>query len=260
VDAHEHLTSLRTAHRRLLQVSAHLDDETVAGPSQLPGWNRAMLISHLRFGGEAQLRGVVAAANGSSAVMYPGGEKQRDAEIESGRNRSSAELHEELTDLCRRMEDTFAGLTDSQWNLDVVTRRGPIPVHEVLEQRWLDVEVHLVDLDVGQTIDDVSAELVDVYLPKLVAVLPALRRRPDADHGVNGTWQLVRSDGNGVWQICADGERAWLGDEAQQQPATTVTGSAKQLFGLLLGRLEPSALTCRDTCEAAKLKRAFPGP
>ena len=57
----------------------------------------------------------------------------------------------------------------------------------------------------------------------------------------------------------AEGERAWLGQE-EAPPATTVTGSATQLFGLLLGRLEPAALTCGDTAQAARFKRAFPGP
>jgi maleylpyruvate isomerase len=243
----------------MLALTAELDDDAMAAPSRLPGWNRAMLISHLRYGAEAQLRGVLAATTGRSAAMYPGGEDQRDAEIESGRMRPSRALHDELADVCRRMEDAFASLGDSHWDLPVISRRGAIPIHEVLLQRWLDVEVHMIDLDVSHTFDDTSNELVDAYLPKLVALMLALRRRPDADHGINGSWLLVRSDGSDRWRICADGADARLCDVAVD-PSATIIGSGRQLFAVLLGRLDPAALKCTDLDHAMKLKRAFPGP
>jgi hypothetical protein len=208
---------------------------------------------------QAQLRGISGALSGDSAQMYPGGEEQRNSEIESGRGRSGLALHRELGDACERLEDAFGRLTEAEWSLPVLSRRGPIPVHEVLMQRWLDVEVHMIHLDIGQTVDGLSEQLVEAYLPTLVAMLPALRRRPDADHSINGSWLLVRAGGDETWRICADGAEAHE-CEQQHDPEATIAGSGQQLFGVLLGRLDPAAIECTNVAHATRFKRAFPGP
>jgi maleylpyruvate isomerase len=251
---------LHDSHERMCAAARRLTDADVREPSRLPAWTRGMLLAHLRFGGEAQLLGINAAAEGQTVDMYPGGEEQREGEIESGRNLSAVELVETLTDLCRRMESTLRELPPAAWNVPVNSRRGPIPVRVVVAQRWLDVEVHHVDLGIGYEARDWPAALIDLFLPQMFEVLPILRTRPDADRSIIGSWQFDRTDGDGTWLVRADHDETMPDNDAVDAECT-LSGSGRALLALLLGR-EPceSVAVSGDQALAGQLKRAFPGP
>jgi maleylpyruvate isomerase len=260
MQAGEHATELAAGHARLLDSLAALSDEQVREPSLLPGWTRDMLVAHLHFGGQAQLRGIEGVLAGCATVMYPGGDAQRQAEIESGAGRPVSELVTEVAATCVRLDELFADLPPAAWDGQVQTRRGPVPVREILLQRWLDVEVHHVDLDIGYVQDQWPPALVDVYLPRLVAILPALRTRPDADRSLSGSWHLHRTDGPGEWTVHADGGRAWVTD-GHAKADCALRGPGRLLLGHLLGRADAAAMDrFGDERLATGLKAAFPGP
>jgi maleylpyruvate isomerase len=237
-----------------------LTDVRMRGSSLLPGWSRDMLVAHLRYGADAAMRGIEGARTGGDTLMYPGGEDQRSAEIESGAGRATAQLLAELADACARIETTFANLPAPAWDALVLTRRGPIPVREVLLQRWLDVEVHHVDLDVDYPISRWPAALVETYLPRLVGMLPALRSRPDADRSTTGSWHLHRSDGQGEWTVYADAQHVSIMNRHEHADCA-IRGSGRSLLALLLGRPHGDDLSVHgDKKLAAQLKTAFPGP
>jgi maleylpyruvate isomerase len=229
-------------------------------PSRLPDWSRDLVVAHLRFGAEAALRGIHSAISQSGGLMYPGGDQQRDDEIATGRGRPTQDLIAELADACTRLENTLSNLTVHEWEAAVQTRRGPVPVRQVLVQRWLDVEVHHVDLDVGYTAADWPIDLVDAFLPAMIAMLPALRARPDADHAVNGSWVFRRTDRSAEWVIWADNNTAWQ-DAPRGQPDVTLSGNGDELLAVLLGRSDVTVLDITGSRPLAlHLKRAFPGP
>src|SRR5947209_4203903 len=94
------LDCLHESHERLCPAARVLSDADIRQPSRLPNWTRDMLLAHLAYGGEAQLHGIRAAAAGQTVDMYPGGEEQRDREIESGRDMAATELADAVTAVC----------------------------------------------------------------------------------------------------------------------------------------------------------------
>ena len=219
-----------------------------------------MLVGHLRFGADAARRVVEGVLNGGPTVMYPGGEAQRDAEIAGTMGRSASELASDLRAGCAELEEAFAMLGDDSQGLLVETRRGPVPVRELLFQRWVDVEAHHVDLDVGYRPEDWPQSLVDAYLPGLVEVTVALRQRPDADHSLAGSWHLHRTDGHGEWTLRAEGAAATV-SQGHGKADAAIRATGHQLMALLLGRADVATLDVfGDEALAGTFKRAFPGP
>ena len=47
--------------------------------------------------------------------QYPGGAAQRAADIEAGRDRSHAEVADDLRGACTRLEAAWADLSDAAW-------------------------------------------------------------------------------------------------------------------------------------------------
>ena len=78
------------SHARLLSELAHLDDEAVQRPSLLPGWDVAMLVTHLARNADSHRGMLEGAAAGEVRRQYPSQER-READIEAGRGRSAAE-------------------------------------------------------------------------------------------------------------------------------------------------------------------------
>ena len=65
-------------------------------------------------------------------------------------------------------------------DLEVLSRDATGTLRQVAElptRRWQEVEIHLVDLDLGLTTADWSDEFVETFLPPLRTALPA--RLPD---------------------------------------------------------------------------------
>jgi hypothetical protein len=102
-----------------------------------------------------------------------------------------------------------------------------------------------MDLDVGYTAADWPAELVDAFLPAMIAMLPALRARPDADHSVNGSWAFRRTDHPAEWTIWTDNATAWQG-APPGQPDVTLSGHGDDLLAVLFNRwrqMSPSSIS-----------------
>lgn len=253
----EVVAGVRKSQQGFLDSARTLTAAEVAAPSLLPGWTRGMLIAHVTSAGRAALRCVKAAGRGVSAEMYPGGESQRDTEIDSGRNAGVAALVADLADVCGHLDAGLASLPAQAWDLSMKSRRGSIPMRVVAVQRWLDVEAHRVDLDTGYTTADWSAAFVDVALPAVIEVLPALRERPDADRTILGSWRLCRSDGEGDWTLHADSGRGWVETKARGESEIRAAGHV--LLAILLGRAyqDPGNVAVGV---AERIKSAFPGP
>jgi maleylpyruvate isomerase len=172
----------------LADLIANVNDSMVRRSSLLPGWTVGHVLSHLARNAEAMCSRVESAVRGEVVEQYAGGAAGRAAEIEAGAARDARQIVDDAVQWAARVDHLFAGLPDECWARPVRTvGGGEHPVALLPYRRWREVEVHLVDLGLGFTSSDWSAELIDRMLPNLVSGLPGR-----ADARELATWLLGR--------------------------------------------------------------------
>lgn len=216
IDHAHDLGAVREATERLLDAVGELDNASVAGASQLPGWSRGHVLAHLSRNADAignVLRGL---------PMYASSET-RDADIADGAPRPAAE---QLADL-RQTADGFLAVAaePADWSRTVTLRNGVTDsAARVPFRRWVEVELHHVDLDVGYELEDLPADFVE-------REIAFLAERFLGNKDVPAT-ALTDLDG-----------RTWSTGGGPPAALVTVQGPAAELLGWLCGRRDGSALT-----------------
>ncbi|WP_406351327.1 maleylpyruvate isomerase family mycothiol-dependent enzyme [Streptomyces sp. NBC_00658] len=209
------LASVRDATERLLTAAAKLDNVSVAEQSRLPGWSRGHVLAHLARNADA-LVNVLA-----GRPMYVSGEA-RDAEIERDAPRP---LNVQLTDV-RESAVRFqeAGAAPADWSRTVELRNGVTDsASRVPFRRWVEVELHHVDLGIGYELEDLPEEFTQREIDFLA---DRFRGHPDVP-----ALMIEEDDRRLVPSGRREGERI------------TVTGRQADLLGWLAGRRDGSALT-----------------
>jgi uncharacterized protein (TIGR03083 family) len=240
-----------------------LDDEELLAPSTLPGWDRLTLVCHLRYGATALARKTQAALEGRTAAYYPAGRsRQRPGTLRPEPGETPSDVVASLARHSADLHASWSGLTEAQWQLDVVEPPdypdlGTLRLERLPVLRLTEVEVHGTDLDLG--LSDWSRTFVDSALPFRLDWLNS--RRPSTTDRTEGSWLLVATDGPAYLVAVRDGE-------VSARPATPTTpadavieASDRDLLALLLGRplLQPARPT-GDEAVAAAFCRVFPGP
>ncbi|MGP4115391.1 maleylpyruvate isomerase family mycothiol-dependent enzyme [Streptomyces sp. 4N509B] len=215
------LAALREATDRLLATVDTLDEAAVGEPSLLPGWSRGHLLAHLARNADALVNVL------TGRPMYPS-EEARDAEIARDADRPLAEHRADLRESAARLAEAAESLTDEQWRATVTFRGGVTDrAATVPFRRWVEVELHHLDLGVGGTV----ASLPGVFLDRVLDYLAARFANPALDVP---PIELRAEDG-----------RSWrTGAEPGQGRTTTVAvGTPAALVGWLTGRTTGSGLT-----------------
>ncbi|MDN0194936.1 maleylpyruvate isomerase family mycothiol-dependent enzyme [Streptomyces sp. S.PNR 29] len=211
--AHD-LASVRDATDRLLTAVGELDNASVTEPSRLPGWTRGHILAHLARNADALVNVL------EGRPMYASGEA-RDADIERDAPRP---LDVQITDV-RESADRFqrAGAAPQDWSRTVELRNGVVDsASRVPFRRWIEVELHHVDLGIGYELEDLPAEFVE-------REIGFLTDRFTGHHDVPPT-------------RLTNGTRAWATGREAGEPGITVTGSLADLLGWLAGRRDGSGL------------------
>jgi maleylpyruvate isomerase len=178
----------REAHARLATAIGAVTNSVARRPTLLPGWTVGHVLSHLARNAEAMVRRIEAASRGEVIDQYMDGVDGRASEIEAGAGRPAHELMSDMVNWSRRLDATFESLPDDCWGRPVRGVQGvEHPVAQLPFRRWREVEVHLVDLDIGFGPVDWSQPLVDRALPRLMAGLV-----DRADHRSLMAWMLGR--------------------------------------------------------------------
>jgi maleylpyruvate isomerase len=162
---------------RLLAAIAGIDDGEARAPSALPGWSRGHLLTHLARNADSHVRRTAAALRGEVVDQYAGGPAGRAAEIEAGAGRPAADLLEDVRASAAELAAAWAAAPAHGPTWDVVSRDGGGTERRLKElpgRRWQELEVHLLDLDVGADPDGWSEAFVRRFLP---LVRPTMERR-----------------------------------------------------------------------------------
>ncbi|MEU5364456.1 maleylpyruvate isomerase family mycothiol-dependent enzyme [Streptomyces sp. NPDC005925] len=215
IDHAHDLVCVRDATERLLDAVGKLDNASVTESSRLPGWTRGHVLAHLARNADALvnvLRG---------RPMYVSAEA-RDADIERDAPRALDAHLTDVRDSAARFQDTGAAPAD--WSRTVELRNGVTDTAaRVPFRRWVEVELHHVDLGIGYELDDLPEEFTQRETGFLA---DRFAGHPDVPP-----------------TRLSDGTRAWRTGREAGGAQTTVTGSPADLLGWLAGRRDGSALT-----------------
>jgi maleylpyruvate isomerase len=151
----------------LLQVIDGMTDDDVRRPSLLPGWTAGHVLTHVARNADSHVRRVDAARRGEMIGHYEGGFAGREADIEAGAIRAAAEIVEDVRRSANAVDEAWRALPVEAWagrSWDVSGRERLL--FELPSRRWQEVEVHMVDLDVGVSHRDWPDELVIEWLPR----------------------------------------------------------------------------------------------
>jgi maleylpyruvate isomerase len=200
-----------------------MTDDSCRASSLLPGWSRGHVLAHWARNADGQTRMLLAALRGEVAAQYPGGDAQREADIETAAARPFPLILQDVRAAVDRVEDAWRQMPSAAWSRPTGARVGQRPAWKSVWARWRETEIHHVDLDVGYTHDHWPAEFVSLMLPR---VLPTLDTRlPD---GVTAQVQVTGRH----WPLA--------GTAATTSAAPVVVrGAASALLCWLVGRPVP---------------------
>jgi maleylpyruvate isomerase len=236
------LAAVAAAEVRLDVTVSAMTDEELAEASRLPGWTRAMLVTHLALNATSNAAMVAAALRGEQRPQYPGGPAQRAAEIEAGRGRSAAEVLAALR--AAAVEWAFVMASVHDWSIVVPAGVGPRPIGQRVASRLFEVEVHHADLGLGYGFRDWPPAWVEERLAWAVAGLPG-RAAPGA---APGRWRV------GPHEVVTAGDATDV--------AGAVNGEPAALLAWLLGRetVASAGLTVSGDARVARLPAEHPFP
>ncbi|MFI5856902.1 maleylpyruvate isomerase family mycothiol-dependent enzyme [Streptomyces parvulus] len=215
IDHAHDLASVRDATERLLTAVGKLDNASVTESSRLPGWTRGHVLAHLARNADALVNVL------EGRPMYVSGEA-RDADIERDAPRPLDDQLADVRESAARFQATGAAPAD--WSRTVELRNGVTDsASRVPFRRWIEVELHHVDLGIGYELEDLPAE----FTARETAFLAArFTGHPDVPP-----------------TRLTDGTHAWHTGREADAPEVTVTGTPADLLGWLAGRREGAALT-----------------
>ncbi|MEV6771066.1 maleylpyruvate isomerase family mycothiol-dependent enzyme [Nocardia sp. NPDC051030] len=214
------LDTVAAATTRLLDAVGALRDADLVDPSLLPGWTRGHVLAHLSRNADSLVNLLLWARTGIETPQYAS-DFLREADIEAGAPRPLREQLEDLTAASERWLALARVMPADRWQTTVRNRKGgEMPATRVVWMRLLEVEIHHVDLDVGYTPAEWSADFVGGLLPQSVA-------------------EVKPAEGSGFTVVATDtGYSGTVGTSS-----TTITGTAADLAAWLIGRSPGTGLS-----------------
>ncbi|MCC9706365.1 maleylpyruvate isomerase family mycothiol-dependent enzyme [Streptomyces sp. MNU76] len=217
------LASVCEATDRLLSAVADLENAAVTEPSRLPGWTRGHVLAHLARNADALVNVF------EGRPMYISGET-RDADIERDAPRPLQTHLADVRDSAHRFQDTASLSQD--WSRTVELRNGVLDTADRLPwRRWIEVELHHVDLGIGYGLEDLPGEFAQREINFL-----ANRFR---DHPGVPALMIRQDDG----RLIPTGDvRSTTPERLENGEHLMITGTRADLLGWLAGRRDGTAL------------------
>jgi maleylpyruvate isomerase len=226
-DAAADLEQIAEATAHLLATAAELTDEELRQPSLCAGWTRGHVLAHIALNADGLSNMLNTAATGEVTPMYESNDK-RNADIEAGSSRTSAEHLADLRESAARFTAAYAAAQSAgRWDAPVLRTPGtePFPAYEVPGKRLGEVLIHHVDLD----LDFTPAHWSDAFTDRWFAdTLDRFAGREDFP-----ALRLDVEEEDKVYGIEADPEDAGV---------VVVRGPKRALLAWLLGRASGDGL------------------
>lgn len=163
--------ALAEGHARLRALLPGLTDEVLRGPSQLPGWSRGHVLTHIEGVGLALARQARYALRGKLIDVYDGGRATRDAAIEAGQRRPVQQLAPALADALDEVEASWSLVGPDDWDRPVRYRDGTL--RDAGLAWWRELEIHTADTDLGYRTHEWSVPLCTHLIGFLAPRVPA---------------------------------------------------------------------------------------
>lgn len=212
-----YISRIAAATDKLFGTVSSLDDVAMAQPSLLPGWDRAMVVTHLAANADGLCRVLDAALRGDVGEFYPGGREARDAEIDAGRGRTASELEKRLRRSCASAAAALSAAPQWVWDAPAVHISGEVKIGPgPIVGRLREVEVHHVDLACAYSPEDWPSGWVVEEMDRAMLNLPS--RLPP---------------GVAVVMAATDSDQHWVAGSGE---AIEVAGTAAQIFAWVIGR------------------------
>ncbi|MDQ1436950.1 MAG: maleylpyruvate isomerase [Acidimicrobiaceae bacterium] len=242
---------------RLLARVEGLTDAEAAAPSRLPGWSRAEVLTHVARNADSFRAMAEAAMRDEVADQYPGGIEQRSADIAAGRGRSAVAVVADLSQAVEWLHETWAAMPDDAWSRPGRSWGSLMPMAETVRARWIEVEVHHVDLALGASAEDWSLPFCQAALTRLTARLPLRAQEPP-----DARWVLWADDLALAWSVSALAGQVTVSrfEEDDPPPDVIVRGPGAQLTAWLLDRESRDLAVSGDGRLYRQFHQAFPGP
>ena len=162
----------------LLETARGLDDP--GSPSLCEGWTRGHVLTHVARNADGLAALIRSAVDGTGETMYAS-DDARDADIEAGADRSSAELLEDVEHSAALLAEHLPRLGPSHADMRLERTPGVLLVTagRIPFTRLREVAYHHVDLDAGFTFDDMEPELQRRFLDEEVRRLRTSEGVPD---------------------------------------------------------------------------------
>ena len=165
------IEGVRRSHARLLATLEGLDDAMAGWPSLLPGWDIAMLVTHLARNADSHVHAAEGALVGERRKRYAS-QEAREAGIQAGKGLPAAAVVEDLRAAIARLDTVWAELPAEAWQGASLSGSGePEPLTAAPMGRWREAEIHHADLGLGFTVDDWDQQFVDHELDRWMARL-----------------------------------------------------------------------------------------
>ncbi|WP_103500690.1 MULTISPECIES: maleylpyruvate isomerase family mycothiol-dependent enzyme [unclassified Streptomyces] len=211
------LAALAEATDRLVSTVSVLDQAALHAPSRLPGWSRGHVVAHLSRNADALVNVL------EGRPMYADA-TTRDTDIEAGSGRGPQEQTTDLRESSARLRAATDALDADAWRATVALRNGVTDVaSSVPFRRWVEVELHHVDLGTGHDIAGLPGAFTDRALDYLTRRFAGHREVPPVE---------VRAEDGRSWST-----------GGTEGAAVVVAGNPAALVGWLAGRTTGSGLT-----------------
>lgn len=195
---------------------AALSDAQLLEASQLPGWTRRHVLSHIANNARALMNLLHWARTGTETPMYASPE-HRNADIESRAELPAASLRADALASAKDLSGVMGAMPEAAWDGPIRTALGrAVTGAEIPWMRVREVWVHGVDLGAGASFADVDGDVAAALLA-------------DAARGFAG-----RADCPSVRLVPDAGEVMVIGSQTSSPEA--VRGTVSALVAWVLGR------------------------
>jgi maleylpyruvate isomerase len=150
----------------LLRSVGRLTDADINQPSLLPGWTRGQVLTHIAGSADAMTALLEWATTGVPTPAYAS-QEARDAAIEAGARRHVADYLADLRTSADRFHKQAEAVPPHGWQQRVHVLGGAeFRAAQLLVRRWVEVELHHTDLDVGYSPEHWPSRFARLDLPE----------------------------------------------------------------------------------------------